>query len=74
MLGAGLVGVESLAAAIFPVLFIGLASLAATRRSDAFRAVIAAVLTAGLALAAPDLRVLAPVLAGVVAALPGGDR
>ena len=74
VLGAGLVGVESLAAAIFPVLFIGLASLAATRRSNAFRAVIAAVLTAGLALAAPDLRVLAPVLAGVVAALPGGDR
>lgn len=43
VLGAGLAGVESLAAAIFPVLFIGLASLAA-------------------------------VLAGVVVALPGGDR
>jgi len=74
VLGAGLVGVESLAAAIFPVLFIGLASLAATRRSDAVRAVVAAVLTAGLALALPDLRLLAPVLAGVVAALPGSDR
>jgi predicted branched-subunit amino acid permease len=74
VLGAGLVGVESLAAAIFPVLFIGLASLAAARRSDAMRAVIAAVPTAGLALAVPDLRVIAPVLAGVVAALPGGDR
>lgn len=74
VLGAGLVGVESLAAAIFPVLFIGLASLAATRRSDALRAVVAAVLTAGLALALPDLRVLAPVLAGVVAALPGSNR
>ncbi len=74
VLGAGLVGVESLAAAIFPVLFIGLASLAATRRSDAVRAVVAAVLTAGLALALPDLRLLAPVFAGVVAALPGSDR
>jgi predicted branched-subunit amino acid permease len=74
VLGAGLVGVESLAAAIFPVLFIGLASLAATRRSHAVRAVVAAVLTAGLALALPDLRVFAPVLAGVVVALPGRDR
>jgi predicted branched-subunit amino acid permease len=73
-LGAGLAGIEPLAAAIFPVLFIGLASLAATRRSHAVRAVAAAILTAGLALALPDLRVLAPVLAGVVAALPGDKR
>ena len=74
VLGAGLAGIEGLAAAIFPVLFIGLASLAATRRSHAVRAVSAAVLTAGLALALPDLRVLAPVLAGVVVALPGDKR
>ncbi len=74
VLGAGLAGIESLAAAIFPVLFIGLASISATHRSHAVRAAAAAVLTAGMALALPDLRVVAPVLAGVVVALPGGKR
>ena len=73
-LGAGLAGIERLAAAIFPVLFIGLASLAVTRRSHAVRAAAAAVLTAGLALAFPDLRVLAPLVAAVVVAVPGDRR
>jgi predicted branched-subunit amino acid permease len=70
VLGADLPGIEGLAGAIFPVLFIGLASLACRARSDAVRAVAAAVLTAGWAWALPDLRALAPVVAGVLVALP----
>ncbi|MGH7367520.1 MAG: AzlC family ABC transporter permease [Candidatus Rokuibacteriota bacterium] len=74
VLGGGLAAVESLAGAIFPVLFIGLAALAATRRSHVFRALAAALLTAAVAVLLPDLRMLAPVVAGVLVALPGGDR
>ena len=74
VLGGGLAAVESLAGAIFPVLFIGLASLAATRRSDVVRALAAAILTAAAALLLPDLRMLAPVVAGVLVALPGRHR
>jgi predicted branched-subunit amino acid permease len=73
LLGAGFPGVEGLASAIFPVLFIGLASLACITRSHAIRALGAAALTAGLAFALPELRALAPVIAGVVVALPGRD-
>jgi predicted branched-subunit amino acid permease len=73
VLGGGLPGIESVAGAIFPVLFIGLASLACRRRSHVVRALVAAALTVGWALALPDLRALAPVLAGVAVALPGGD-
>jgi predicted branched-subunit amino acid permease len=71
--GGGLAAVEGLAGALFPVLFIGLASLAATRRSYVVRAVAAAGLTAAVALLLPELRMLAPVVAGVLVALPGGD-
>jgi predicted branched-subunit amino acid permease len=74
VLGAGFAIAESLAGAIFPVLFIGLASLAVTRRSHVVRALAAALLTAGIAFAVPDLRVLAPVVAAVLVALPGGER
>lgn len=74
VLGAGLAAAERAAGAIFPVLFIGLGALAVTRPSHAVRAVAAALLTAGIAVAAPDLRVLAPVIAAVLVALPGGAR
>jgi 4-azaleucine resistance transporter AzlC len=70
----GLAAVESVAGAIFPVLFIGLAALAATRPSHVVRAVAAAVLTAAVAVLLPDFRMLAPVIAGVLVALPGGER
>ncbi len=73
ILGAGSPAVAGVAGAIFPVLFIGLASLACRTRSHAVRALGAAALTAGLAFALPDLRALAPVVASVVVALPGGD-
>lgn len=73
VLGARFAIAENLAGAIFPVLFIGLGALAVTRRSHAVRALAAALLTAGIALAWPDLRVLAPVVAAVLVALPGGE-
>lgn len=73
LLGAGLPAIAGVAGAIFPVLFIGLTSLACRARSDVVRALGAAGLTAGLAFALPDLRALAPVVASVVVALPGGE-
>jgi predicted branched-subunit amino acid permease len=73
VLGGGLAAVESVAGAIFPVLFIGLAALAVTRPSHVLRAVAAAVLTAAVAVLLPDLRMLAPVIAGVLVALPGRE-
>lgn len=74
VLAGGLTVVESAAGAIFPVLFIGLASLAATRRSHVVRALAAAVLTALVAWLLPGLRMVAPVVAGVLVALPGRER
>ena len=71
VLGGGLTAVERAAGAIFPVLFIG---LAATRRSHVIRALAAAVLTALVAWLLPGLRMLAPVVAGVLVALPGRER
>jgi predicted branched-subunit amino acid permease len=74
ILGAGYPGVAGVAGAIFPVLFIGLASLACRTRSHALRALGAAVLTVGLALALPGWRALAPVVASVLVALPRSDE
>lgn len=71
VVGAGLPALEGFAGAVFPVLFIGLATLAARSRSVAFRAVAAAAVTAVICLALPDVRALAPVVAGLVVALPG---
>jgi predicted branched-subunit amino acid permease len=71
VLGAGLSGVEGLAEAIFPVLFIGLAALAATTPMLVVRAITSAALTALVAFTLPDVRSLAPVIAGVLVAFPG---
>jgi predicted branched-subunit amino acid permease len=71
VLGAGLSGVEGLAEAIFPVLFVSLAALAATTSTLVVRAVAAAGLTALVAFTLPEVRSLAPVIAGVLVALPG---
>lgn len=73
IVGAGVPALEGVAGAVFPVLFIGLASLAARSRTIVVRAAIAALLTAVIAFALPDLRALAPVIAGVAVALPGGE-
>jgi predicted branched-subunit amino acid permease len=71
VLGAGLSGVEKLADAIFPVLFIGLAALAATTGTLVLRALAAVALTAAVAVFLPDIRSLAPVIAGLLVAIPG---
>lgn len=73
VLGAGVADLEGVAGAIFPVLFIGLAALSTSSVRIAVRAAAAAVLTAAVFVLAPDLRALAPVIAGVIVALPGGD-
>lgn len=74
VVGAGLPGLEGFAAAVFPVLFIGLAALTTRSRSIAVRAVAAAAVTAVIAITLPDARALAPVVAGVIVALPPGGR
>jgi predicted branched-subunit amino acid permease len=71
VLGAGLSGVERLADAIFPVLFIGLAAIAATKGTLVLRALAAVALTAAVAVFLPDFRSLAPVIAGLLVAIPG---
>jgi predicted branched-subunit amino acid permease len=68
--GAGIPGVEGFASAVFPVLFIGLAALASRTRSIAFRAAMAALITAVICFTLPGVRALAPVIAGLVVALP----
>jgi predicted branched-subunit amino acid permease len=74
VLGAGLPGLEGFAAAVFPVLFLGLAALAARSRSIALRAAGAAGITAVIAITLPDARALAPVVAGMLVALPSRGR
>ena len=73
VMGGALAAVEQVAGAIFPVLFVGLASLAVRRPSHVARALAAAALTAAVAVLLPDLRMLAPVIAGVLVALPGRE-
>ncbi len=60
VLAAGLPGIEGVAGAIFPVLFIGLASLACRTRSHVVRALGAAALTNGRV----GVRVARPARAG----------
>jgi predicted branched-subunit amino acid permease len=70
ILGAGLPGLEGVAAAVFPVLFIALAALTARTRSVVVRALAAAAITAVVCVALPDWRAVAPVVAGLAVALP----
>lgn len=72
--GGSVSGVESVAGAVFPVLFIGLASIMAHGRDLVGRAVVAAALTAGLLVVWPALGGLAPLVAASMTALPGGPR
>jgi predicted branched-subunit amino acid permease len=70
--GGATLGLEGLASAVFPVLFIGLASLMVRRSSGVARAVAGAGLTLMLLAVWPGLGGLAPVVGGVIAAIPGG--
>ena len=70
--GGATFGLESLASSVFPVLFIGLAALMVRGAGGLVRAVGGGVVTLVLLLAWPGLAGLAPVVGGVVAAIPGG--
>jgi predicted branched-subunit amino acid permease len=74
ILGAGLPGLDRVAEAVFPVLFIALAALTADTLSLAGRAFGAALITAVICLTLPDWRGLAPVVAGLAVSLPNDRR
>lgn len=69
--GGAALGLESLAAAVFPVLFVGLAALMISGKGPLLRALAGAASTVILLLLWPSVGGLAPVIGGVVAALPG---
>lgn len=69
--GAAL-GLAGLAEAIFPVLFIGLAGLMVRSVGAAARAVSGALVTLVLLVIWPGLEGLAPVIGGLLAAIPAG--
>lgn len=54
LVGGSFASAEPLAAALFPVLFVGLAALTAASRSDGVRAMLAGVASLGLLLAWPE--------------------
>jgi hypothetical protein len=70
--GGAAVGLQGLASAVFPVLFIGLAALMVRGGTGLARAGIGAAVTLVLLFVWPGLAGLAPILGGVVAAIPGG--
>ena len=72
LLGASVGEVRSVAEAVFPVLFIGLAALSCPSRSVAVRAVVAAVATAVTIALWPGSAPAAPVVAAIAIAIPGG--
>jgi predicted branched-subunit amino acid permease len=70
--GGAVVALQGLASAVFPVLFVGLAALMVRSASGLARAGVGAAVTLVLLFIWPGLAGLAPILGGVVAALPGG--
>lgn len=73
VLGAQAVSIEGLAAAVFPVLFIGLAAITVRNRSDVVRGVVAGLIVAALSFV-PSAYPFAPIIAAVVVAVPAGLR
>ena len=71
VLGARLIAIEGLAAALFPVLFVGLAAITVRGRQDVVRALVAAAVVLLLSLVVPGLYSFAPILAALAVALPG---
>jgi predicted branched-subunit amino acid permease len=68
--GASLSGLQEPAAAVFPVLFIGLAAMTCTSRSVAVRAIVAATIAGIAARVAPGSQGVVAVLAAILVALP----
>jgi predicted branched-subunit amino acid permease len=69
-LGAALTGLRGISEAVFPVLFVGLAAISATRRHLLVRAGAAGGITLALALLWPQWRGVAPAIAALLVALP----
>ncbi|MDQ4027046.1 MAG: AzlC family ABC transporter permease [Actinomycetota bacterium] len=74
VVGSSLAPLEGLAAAVFPVLFVGLAALSAHTRSDVIRTLVAAAISLGLAIALPQGRGIVPAIAAVAVAVPFAKR
>ena len=74
VLGAALTELAAISAAVFPVLFVGLAAVSVTRRDVMVRAGAAALIAFSLARLWPQGRGLAPVLAAILVALPGRGK
>ena len=74
LLGARLVAVEGLAAALFPVLFVGLTALTVRGREGIVRAVVAAAIVLAVSLLLPELHAYVPIVAAFIVALPGTRR
>lgn len=70
--GGAAVALQGLASAVFPVLFVGLAALMVRGATGLVRAAVGAAVTLVLLFLWPGSAGLAPILGGVVAALPGG--
>jgi predicted branched-subunit amino acid permease len=70
LLGARLVAVEGLAAAIFPMLFIGLAAATTRGWAGAGRVVVAAGLVLALVQLLPDIHAFVPIAVALAVALP----
>lgn len=68
--GGATFGLEGLASVVFPILFIGLAAIMVSTRRAVYRTVAGAAITFVLLLAWPALAGLAPVIGGIVAAVP----
>jgi predicted branched-subunit amino acid permease len=71
--GGSVVGLEALAASVFPVLFIGLASIMVRGADRLVRTAVAAGLTLVLLIAWPGLGRVAPVIAALTVSI-GGTR
>jgi predicted branched-subunit amino acid permease len=74
LLGAQAVAVEGLAAAIFPMLFIGLAAATIRGRSGVLRVTIAAAGVLVLVQLLPDAHAFVPIVVALLVALPGRSR
>jgi len=70
-LGAALTGLRGISEAVFPVLFVGLAAISATRRHVMARAGVAVLIAFAVASWWPQGRGLAPAIAALLVALPG---
>jgi len=71
VLGASLASLEELVAAVFPVLFVGLAAQSTRTRDAVHRVAAAAVVSLLLAFAVPEIRSVIPAIAAVAVAMPG---